>query len=32
MSNKVYAMPNIATPSTPVKIDPEKCIGCNTCG
>ena len=31
MSNKVYAMPNIATPSTPVKIDPEKCIGCNTC-
>ena len=31
MDNKVYAMPNIPTPSAPVHIDPEKCIGCNTC-
>ena len=31
MSNKVYAMPNVATPSTPVKIDPDKCIGCTKC-
>ena len=31
MENKVYAIPNVQTPSTPVRIDPEKCIGCNTC-
>ena len=31
MDNKVYAIPNVQTPSTPVRIDPEKCIGCNMC-
>ncbi len=31
MTKKVYALPNVQSPSMPVKIDPEKCIGCNTC-
>ena len=31
MEKKVYAIPNVQTPSMPVRIDPEKCIGCNTC-
>ena len=28
---KVYAMPNMQSPAVPVRIDPDKCIGCNTC-
>ena len=31
MAEKVYAIPNVQTPSVPVRINPEKCIGCNTC-
>ena len=31
MAEKVYAIPNVQTPNVPVKIDPEKCVGCNTC-
>ncbi len=30
MADKVYALPNPQTPTAPVRIDPEKCIGCNT--
>ena len=26
-----FAIPNIQTPSTPVKFDPNICIGCNSC-
>ena len=28
---KVYAFPNVPTPSTPVIFNPEKCNGCNRC-
>ena len=28
---KVYALPNKATPSQPVVIDPKLCNGCNKC-
>ena len=28
---KVYAVPNIPTPSRPVIFSPSLCIGCNTC-
>jgi NAD-dependent dihydropyrimidine dehydrogenase PreA subunit len=28
---KVFAMPNIQTPNSPVKINPEICDGCNIC-
>ena len=31
MEKKVYAIPNVQTPSMPVRIDPEKCIGCTKC-
>ena len=31
MSEKFYALPNVQTPNVPVIVDPEKCIGCNTC-
>ena len=31
MAEKVYAIPNVQTPSTPVIVNPDKCIGCNTC-
>ena len=31
MAKKVYAIPNVQTPSMPVRINPEKCVGCNTC-
>ena len=31
MADKVFAIPNVQTPSVPVRIDPTKCIGCNTC-
>ncbi len=32
MSNqKVYALPNVPTPSMPVIFNPEKCVGCNNC-
>ena len=31
MAEKVYAIPNVQTPNVPVKINPEKCIGCNNC-
>ncbi len=30
-SVKVYASPNVVTPSKPVVINPDVCIGCNTC-
>jgi NAD-dependent dihydropyrimidine dehydrogenase PreA subunit len=29
--DKVYIVPNIATPNRPVIRDPEICNGCNTC-
>ena len=28
---KVYALPNVITPSSPVIFNPEICKGCNTC-
>jgi NAD-dependent dihydropyrimidine dehydrogenase PreA subunit len=28
---KVYALPNVITPSKPVIFNPEKCNGCNRC-
>ena len=28
MADKVFAIPNVQTPSVPVRIDPAKCIGC----
>ena len=28
---EVFALPNIATPSTPIIYDSKKCNGCNTC-
>ena len=28
---KVYAIPNVPTPNTPVIINPEICNGCDTC-
>ena len=31
MSEKVYALPNVQTPNLPVLVNPDKCIGCNTC-
>lgn len=31
MTGKVYAIPNVQTPSVPLKINSEKCIGCNNC-
>ena len=31
MAKKVYAIPNVQTPSMPVRIDAEKCVGCNSC-
>ena len=31
MSKTVYAAYNLVTPNLPVLIDPEVCIGCNTC-
>ena len=29
--NKVYALPNKATPGQPVVFDPDLCNGCNQC-
>lgn len=29
--DKVYAVPNVATPNRPVIRNPEICNGCNTC-
>ena len=31
MAEKLYAIPNVQTPSVPVRIDPAKCVGCNNC-
>lgn len=31
MDNKSYLVPNLHAPGVPLKIDPELCIGCNTC-
>jgi NAD-dependent dihydropyrimidine dehydrogenase PreA subunit len=31
MVKKIYALPNITTPNTPVIQDAEKCTGCNHC-
>ena len=31
MEKKIYAIPNVQTPSVPVRINSEICIGCNTC-
>ena len=31
MADKVFAIPNVQTPSVPVRINPDKCVGCNTC-
>ena len=31
MSEKLYALPNVQSPGLPVKINSEKCVGCNTC-
>ena len=31
MAEKVYAIPNIATPNRPVIHNPEVCAGCNHC-
>jgi len=31
MSEKIFAIPNVQTPSMPVKIDPKTCVGCNKC-
>ena len=28
---KLFAIPNISTPNTPVIFNPEICTGCNTC-
>ena len=28
---KVFAIPNVQTPSMPVIINPDACIGCNKC-
>ena len=27
----VFALPNVQTPCTPVKLDPKVCKGCNNC-
>ena len=29
--DKIYTIPNVPTPNTPVIFDPEKCDGCNMC-
>lgn len=31
LPNKAYLVPNAATPGMTVTIDPDKCVGCNTC-
>lgn len=31
MADKIMAMPNVQTPNVPVRIDPEKCVGCCIC-
>ena len=31
MADKVFAIPNVQTPSVPVVIDPAKCIACGSC-
>jgi NAD-dependent dihydropyrimidine dehydrogenase PreA subunit len=31
MVEKIYAIPNIATPNRPVINDPDVCAGCNEC-
>ena len=31
MADKIYAMPNMQSPAVPVRVDPDKCVGCNTC-
>ena len=31
MAEKIYAIPNVQTPNTPVIVDDAVCIGCNTC-
>lgn len=31
MYEKVYAIPNPATPNQPVRFDAELCMGCNSC-
>ena len=28
---KIFAIPNVQTPSTPVTFDPNICVGCNSC-
>ena len=28
---KIYASPNLPSPSAPVTFDPDLCTGCNTC-
>lgn len=31
MEKQAYAFPNWCTPTSPVKIDPQYCTGCNGC-
>jgi NAD-dependent dihydropyrimidine dehydrogenase PreA subunit len=31
IKKKIYALPNRATPSTPITIDEKLCNGCNNC-
>ncbi|MBO6010271.1 MAG: 4Fe-4S binding protein, partial [Oscillospiraceae bacterium] len=28
---KIYAVPNVQTPNTPVRFNADICVGCNRC-